>query len=154
MRILSIPALQTLSFWKISEIASSSPTRPHLPNFLARSRPSLGITRTHSGSLISDLSKQPTPAPSSPGAENPPAVFGADEDPFVDTGLGICDDTDFALNSLITPTATPTRPATKEAQLETDLARYKCLAEKLRNKAEDQERIAQSRVCDTFFASH
>ena len=61
-----------------------------------RSRPSLGVTLTHSGSFISNVSKQPTPAPSTPD-ESPP------ENPFDsvatnENGLGPMTDESAGLN--------------------------------------------------------
>ncbi|RDB30647.1 hypothetical protein Hypma_005764 [Hypsizygus marmoreus] len=55
----STPETTDLAFSSLIRPASGVPTR---------SRPLLGVTRTQSGSFISNLSKQPTPAPSSPGA--------------------------------------------------------------------------------------
>ncbi|TFK68346.1 hypothetical protein BDN72DRAFT_841921 [Pluteus cervinus] len=76
----------------------SSPTRPYLPNHIREKEIApLELGRTQSGSLISPLSKRPTPAPSAHSGDE-------EEDLNNDDVMGPHDD------SLITPQATPTRP--------------------------------------------
>ncbi|KAF8887571.1 hypothetical protein BD779DRAFT_1672702 [Infundibulicybe gibba] len=80
-----------------SNPAWSSPSGP------VSSRPPTGVVRTQSGSLISGISKQPTPAPSSPGVDGDDDFCGssAANENGVPYSLGI--------SSIVTPASTPRR---------------------------------------------
>ncbi|KAM6503743.1 hypothetical protein JOM56_000686 [Amanita muscaria] len=71
-----------------SELDSSQTTRPEATRDVSPSpeqRPTGGVVRTQSGSLICDVSKRPTPAPSSPGVDGG-LTLAEEDDLFGDSG--------------------------------------------------------------------
>ncbi|KAJ3558276.1 hypothetical protein NM688_g1019 [Phlebia brevispora] len=88
----------------VLETPASSPLRPNLPNVITNCSSVPGVIRTESGSLIDHYSKQPTPAPSTPG----PAGVNDSFDYSV-RDQSFHDDVDVfsAPQGLATPTATP-----------------------------------------------
>jgi hypothetical protein len=99
------------------------------------------VIRTHSGSLISDFSKQPTPAPSSPDAEQPEVLDAQDS-----RVASMHDDVNLSLSAIASPVATPTRGPTMQEQLATEVDRYKRLVHELKAAAADQESIIRNKV--------
>src|SRR5271170_592524 len=112
----------------------SMPTQRNLPNATSCSRPLMAMMRTQSGSMISEISKQPTPAPSSPDAEH------ANYDPFLETGMH--DDVGFSFDP---NQATPSRPpvVNNDVELTKEVEKYKYLLEDVRRKAEDSRMTLQ-----------
>jgi hypothetical protein len=113
-----------------------SAVTPTRPTIATRSQP-LNVIRTVSGSLISELSKQPTPAPSSPEA---------DHDVFENMGAD-----DFETPSLYPPSSTPhaagpSPSLAREAELEEEVEKFKRLAEEARKVNQDREKAAQEKV--------
>lgn len=116
---------------------------------MARSRPLFGI-RTQSGSFISNISKQPTPAPSSPGMETDDIPYGMnDDDIFGNHGE---DDAGAHVNSspnfLSTPETTPANPRMFNgiADLTQEVERFKLLATEAQKRVEDSERALSIKV--------
>lgn len=114
------------------------------------------MTRTQSGSFISDLSKQPTPAPSVEGSdeEDEAGDFPYTED---QSGNGAMeteetlDSRHSTTNVLATPAATPARgppmkSQLKEAQLISDVRRYKSLVEDLKKAADVHNKTSADKV--------
>jgi hypothetical protein len=92
--------------------------------------------------MISELSKQPTPAPSSPDVEHDTGfdVFGG--------AAAQGDAGPPRFDPLATPLATPARPpaVAKEAELVKELERYKTLVNEARMQAEEREKINQEKA--------
>jgi hypothetical protein len=94
--------------------------------------------RTQSGSLIPELSKQPTPAPSSPDIEhNDYDVFG---DPV------ILEDAGHLSDLLASPSGTP-NTRLKEAALVLEVEKYKELVKENEKIAKDREKALNEKVC-------
>jgi hypothetical protein len=151
----------TLSFIFNSDFLSSSPIR-NVANVPARTRPLTGITRTQSGSHIPHLSKQPTPAPSSPGITDHDGDFTFDADGDM---LGHADGTDDVFvgtsggngggmrdSSLLSVLETTSGRAMRELRLEEELGRYKTLVEEMKAQAEERDALSRDKVCTSFSA--
>ncbi|KAF5375723.1 hypothetical protein D9615_009351 [Tricholomella constricta] len=115
--------------------APTSSMRP-IRSVPTQSMPLNAITRTQSGSLISLVSKQPTPAPSSPGTENADLPMSPVSSPVDDFTMHE-DNDDRVPPWLHTPSGTMTSEATsnghalKVIQLERDLAARTAATHKL-----------------------
>ncbi|TFK37976.1 hypothetical protein BDQ12DRAFT_735898 [Crucibulum laeve] len=137
------------------EFVPSSSLQTPMANMLAK-RPLLGVTRTHSGSLIPYLSKQPTPAPTTSGehfddsyqdfAIDGDDVFGASQ-MQVDDHLRLQGElsrpalVSQSSNQLATPGSTPARQEVDHAK---ELDQYRILAEKRANELTAlEEQLAQ-----------
>ncbi|KAJ7269551.1 hypothetical protein C8J57DRAFT_1716638 [Mycena rebaudengoi] len=103
-----------------SDITMSSPSRP---NPHTRSNLAASVIRTQSGSLIDQLSKQPTPAPT----EHAPSEYN--DDPFDAQ-------TDFE----------NTTPRSKEAQLIQQAELYKNQLEELKKTTEERHKLSSDQI--------
>ncbi|EGO03667.1 hypothetical protein SERLA73DRAFT_69517 [Serpula lacrymans var. lacrymans S7.3] len=131
------------------DTTASSPSRPHSANMLSRPVPLNGVTRTQSGSIISHISKQPTPAPSSPGMAHDDIILGMndDDDVFMNSGVvdGHCTVNDSY--QVATPAPSPVRSSRDNGRrtLEDALSTCKRLGTQLRS-SEEHERALQGKI--------
>lgn len=120
-----------------------------IPDVEDHSRPLFG-TRTQSGSFISAISKHPTPAPSSPGADhdNFDSMLGQGDDVFgPDQSLN--EPLVNRRNAFLTPDATPSR-AGKLAQLMQQVDRYKRSAKEAQRASAESQETLQGKVSHPF----
>jgi hypothetical protein len=127
-----------------------TPMRLNVPTISTPSRPIFGV-RTQSGSFISAISKQPTPAPSTPGIDD-------DDDPFAMNDNNVFDDHSGQIpqngarmtlgSGVVTPALTSTNVnANRVAELVKEIEKYKLVATEARKQADGSQQEAQSNVC-------
>ncbi|KII84255.1 hypothetical protein PLICRDRAFT_57656 [Plicaturopsis crispa FD-325 SS-3] len=140
------------------EPATSSPSRPNTANQIPRARTLFEVTRTASGSLISNISKQATPAPSSPGFEHDNLteddvrmdeddVFGPVTGPTIARSDAPGTSERVRSNGLPTPHGTPAGAIlNREAALAKEVQTYKTIADELKRVSAEQEKMLTSKV--------
>jgi hypothetical protein len=105
-------------------------------------RPCGGVTRTQSGSLIYDVSKRPTPAPSSSGAD-----WDGEREPFGENMDGE--------NSVSISGLERHRPVITNKERDTDLtaeiSRLKALMERIKKEHEKREHVDGEKACPFLF---
>lgn len=122
---------------------------PRRPGALAPMATSSGAKRTASGSLIPEHSKQPTPAPSSPGG----AVEDIDETQHMHARDGSHASVAGRVTHLATPQPSPARPESafsavkaREAGLAQELARYKTMYNEVKQAFDAEQKTVQEKV--------
>lgn len=122
--------------------------RVNAPIMSTSSRPVFGV-RTQSGSFISAISKQPTPAPSTPGVDRDDDPFAMNDDDAPSGHDGDIPRTGTQM-TLQSGFVTPVSSVNRVAELLKDVEKYKSAAVETRKQADDWQQEAQRNVCLLF----